>query len=398
MELPREWKEVKLGSIMNFKNGLNFSQDSNGKKLNFLGVGNFRNKKVISSESELDSIFISEFPDDDFLLKKDDLVFVRSNGSKELVGRCVKMNDSFSRTTFSGFCIRGRLESEVTSSDYLLYLIECGFLREKLKKESRGTNISNLNQDMLNNFEIVLPPLAEQKKIAETLSVWDSAIEKMEKLIGAKQSCFNNLLNELIYSPAKDEKWKSAKLGEISEMGSGGTPKSSVEEYYNGDILWVSIADMTEQGMYISDTAKKLTKAGIENSSAKIYPAGTVLYAMYASIGEVSIASVDMSSSQAILGIQVGKNLRNKYLYYFLVGQKDHIKLQGQSGTQSNLNAGMVRNFDIPLPSLNKQDEIVDFLDSNMRELSLLKQQLALCKKQKQGLMQKLLTGEWRVK
>lgn len=219
----------------------------------------------------------------------------------------------------------------------------------------------------------------------------------MEKLIGAKQGCFNNLLNELIYSPAKDGKWKLAKLGEISEMGSGGTPKSSVEEYYNGDILWVSIADMTEQGMYISDTAKKLTKAGIENSSAKIYPAGTVLYAMYASIGEVSIASVDMSSSQAILGIQVGKNLRNKYLYYFLVGQKDHIKLQGQSGTQSNLNAGMVRNFDIPLPSLNKQDEIVDFLDSNMRELSLLKQQLALYKKQKQGLMQKLLTGEWRV-
>lgn len=255
----------------------------------------------------------------------------------------------------------------------------------------------NITSHDVENFQIILPPLAEQKKIAETLSVWDSAIEKMEKLIGAKQGCFNNLLNELIYSPAKDGKWKLAKLGEISEMGSGGTPKSSVEEYYNGDILWVSIADMTEQGMYISDTAKKLTKAGIENSSAKIYPAGTVLYAMYASIGEVSIASVDMSSSQAILGIQVGKNLRNKYLYYFLVGQKDHIKLQGQSGTQSNLNAGMVRNFDIPLPSLNKQDEIVDFLDSNMRELSLLKQQLALYKKQKQGLMQKLLTGEWRV-
>ena len=181
-------------------------------------------------------------------------------------------------------------------------------------------------------------------------------------------------------------------------MSSGGTPKSSVEKYYNGDVLWVSIADMTEQGMYIKDTAKKLTKLGVENSAAKIYPKGTVLYAMYASIGEVSIAEKEMASSQAILGIQVSNKLVNKYLYYFLVGQKERIKLQGQAGTQSNLNAGMVKNLDIPLPSIKEQNRIIAVLDNGMNELSLLKQQLENYKRQKQGLMQKLLTGQWRVK
>ena len=90
--------------------------------------------------------------------------------------------------------------------------------------------------------------------------------------------------------------------------------------------------------------------------------------------------------------------LVNKYLYYFLVGQKERIKLQGQAGTQSNLNAGMVKNLDIPIPSIKEQNKIIAVLDNGMDELSLLKQQLENYKKQKQGLMQKLLTGQWRVK
>jgi len=88
----------------------------------------------------------------------------------------------------------------------------------------------------------------------------------------------------------------------------------------------------------------------------------------------------------------------NKYLYYFLAGQKERIKLQGQAGTQSNLNAGMVRDFDIPLPSISEQEKIVHFFDLFEKEIDVLKEQLDNYKKQKQGLMQKLLIGQWRVK
>lgn len=213
MTQPNGWKKVKLGQIMSFKNGLNFSQVSNGKELNFLGVANFKSRKFISSEAQLDKIYLADFPNDDYLLKTDDLVFVRSNGSKDLVGRCVKMNDTFSKTTFSGFCIRGRLSSSETTADYILHFIECGFLKDKLKRESRGTNISNLNQDILDDFDIMLPPIEEQKKIAATLSVWDSAIEKMEKLIEALEERYQSYVNEFFFENQNDK--QKLKMGDI---------------------------------------------------------------------------------------------------------------------------------------------------------------------------------------
>lgn len=394
MQLPNGWKEVKLGECFDIQLGKMLNESARKQEPQFPYIANVNVRWGALDLSTLSSMFFSEREKEKFALKKNDILMCEGGE----IGRCVVLKEDVQDVYYQKACHRLRAKNNLCDPWYLYFYMSYIVKSAKIIGLVGESSIAHLPVEKVEKILLTLPPLAEQKKIAETLSVWDSAIEKMEKLIESKQLCFYNLLNELIYCPAKEGVWQIAKLGDISEMCSGGTPKSSVDEYYNGDILWVSIADMTEQGMYIFDTAKKLTQAGIENSSAKVYPAGTVLYAMYASIGEVSIASVEMSSSQAILGIQVGETLRNKYLYYFLVGQKDRIKLQGQSGTQSNLNAGMVRNFDIPLPSLKKQDEIVELLDSSQKELSLLKQQLALYKKQKQGLMQKLLTGEWRVK
>src|SRR5690625_6110437 len=100
-------------------------------------------------------------------------------------------------------------------------------------------------------------------------------------------------------------------------------------------ILWVSIADTTKQGMCIASTEKYLTELGLENSSARIYPKDSVLYAMYASIGECSIAQVPLSSSQAILGIRPKSELNFEFLYFFLNSLKEKIKLQGQQDRKS---------------------------------------------------------------
>jgi type I restriction enzyme S subunit len=243
----------------------------------------------------------------------------------------------------------------------------------------------------------IIPPLPEQKTIVDLLFTWDEAIEKTERLIQVKEKRFKWLLHSLIGS-MKNEKWKKVQLKELCEMSSGGTPKSTVSEYFNGDILWVSIKDMTSQEKYIINTERKLTNLGIINSSAKIFPAGSVLYAMYASLGEVAIAAVDVSTSQAILGIQTKDSLFNEYLFFYLLSIKSKVKLQGQIGTQSNLNAQMVKSMRIPLPPLEEQKQIAETLSSAQQEINLLKQLVEKYKTQKRGLMQKMLTGEWRVK
>ena len=289
-------------------------------------------------------------------------------------------------TTFYIKCDRDVLDTK--------YLYEV--LRNmKLEEISMQSGVPGLNRSVAYLEKIPLPPLPEQKAISNILQTWDTAIEKTETLVAAKEKQFDWLRSRLINSSNASREI----LGTLANISSGGTPKSTVPEFYGGEIPWVSIADMTERGMWINSTDRTLTKAGLDNSSAKIYPPNTVLYAMYASIGECSIASVELSSSQAILGIRPDpEKLHFEYLYYYLNSLKERIKLLGQWGTQSNLNAGMVKEFKIPLPPLPEQKRIAETLNTARQEIGTLKTLVDQYRTQKRGLMQKLLTGKWRVK
>ncbi|MDA3885117.1 MAG: restriction endonuclease subunit S [Candidatus Delongbacteria bacterium] len=282
--------------------------------------------------------------------------------------------------------------------NFLSSYLNSWYGQKQITSYQSGGSREGLNFVQIGNLLVPNLKQQEQKAIADILSTWDSAIEKTEKLIVKKEKIFKWLLDELITKKAKKEGWKEVKLGDVCEMNSGGTPKSFVQEYYDGDILWISISDMTSSGMYIKDTQRKLTQLGIENSSAKIFPSYTVFFAMYASIGEVCISQLPASSSQAILGIIPNNDVTNHYLYYYLISIKDKIKRQGQIGTQSNINAQMVKKFKIPLPDIEIQNIIVLALNYAKIEIKNMNQILEKYQSQKRGLIQKLLTGKWRVK
>lgn len=142
---------------------------------------------------------------------------------------------------------------------------------------------------------------------------------------------------------------------------------------------------MTKRGALITATDRNLTEKGLLNSAAKIFPAGTVLYAIYASIGECSIAGIDLCSSQAILGIRPKKDLRNRYLYYFLTSKKEEVKKLGQQGTQANLNKGIVQDFKLPIPPLPEQTAIAEVLSEQDEELAALEARLAKTRALKQA-------------
>ena len=259
--------------------------------------------------------------------------------------------------------------------------------KAELDAQSTQNAQKNINLQVLKPLIIKTPPLEEQIQIAETLSTWDNAIQTTEKLLENSRQQKKALMQRLLNG--KD--WEKVKLGNVADMSSGGTPKSNIAEYYNGDILWVSIADMTTQGKYITRTEKTISKLGLENSSAKLYPENTILYAMYASIGECSIATKPITSSQAILGIRPKKELHFEYLYFYLSSLKDKMKLQGQQGTQSNLNSRMVKEFDILLPSFEEQQKIAEILSTADQEIETLQRKLECLKLEKGALMQRLL-------
>ena len=181
VENEKGWEVKKLGEIGEFKNGLNFSKDENGHSIKFLGVSDFQNKKSIASD-QLDCISLSECVQEDYLLKTGDIVFVRSNGKKELIGRSVKMYIT-EPTTYSGFCIRCRITDEKVDKDYIAILLKTPIIRQFMTNSGRGCNISNLNQKILNSIPTILPPLPLQRLFAQRIEQIEREKSEVQKSI-----------------------------------------------------------------------------------------------------------------------------------------------------------------------------------------------------------------------
>ena len=175
-----KFKEINLGSISDFKNGLNYSRNSLGELINIVGVGDFQNR-FSPDVASLEKIQIEGNLSDDYLLKTNDIFVVRSNGSANLVGRFLFIDNLKTKTSFSGFTIRIRVENENINSKFLCHYLKTDFVRNKIITDSSGSNIKSLNQTLLSNIKIPLPPLSEQQKIV-------SEIEKIEEKIKALET------------------------------------------------------------------------------------------------------------------------------------------------------------------------------------------------------------------
>ncbi|WP_103630389.1 restriction endonuclease subunit S [Campylobacter concisus] len=213
-----------------------------------------------------------------------------------------------------------------------------------------------------------------------------------------KKALMQNLLIAKVRFPEFKDEWRETKLKDICiKMRSGGTPKSTNKKFYNGNIPFVKINDMTLAGKYIYDTQTKITEEGLENSSAWLVPKNSLIYSMYASFGFVSINKIEVATSQAMMCIVPNlSKVALEYLYYFLDDFQKNVCSFVETGAQGNLNAEIVKNFKIKLPNLKEQQKIAEVLTASDDEINLLNLKLENLKKQKQGLMQKLLSGKVR--
>lgn len=174
---PKEWDLFSLLELGDCKNGMNFHKDETGAKLKYLGVGDFQDKAIINNIKSLDSISLNEMPKPEYLLKDGDIVFVRSNGSKELVGRCLVIYPGDIPTTYSGFCIRWRRKTNLIIPSYLVFALRCESAR--LRTVGRGANIQNLNQQILGQLNMPVPPL----NLQEQFSTFVRDIDKSKLLV-----------------------------------------------------------------------------------------------------------------------------------------------------------------------------------------------------------------------
>jgi len=162
--------------------------------------------------------------------------------------------------------------------------------------------------------------------------------------------------------------WEYKTLGEVAKWGSGGTPRAGTLSYYDGEIPWAIIGDLNDS--YVSQTARNITKKGLEESSAKMVPVGAVLIAMYGSIGKLGINTIPMATNQAIaFAIPKIDLVLQKYLFYYLRSQREVFLWSGKGATQQNISQTLLKAWKIPLPPIPEQQEIVEILEDHLTRL-----------------------------
>lgn len=188
------------------------------------------------------------------------------------------------------------------------------------------------------------------------------------------------------------EGWKIKSIEEIAKTTSGGTPSRTNKSYYNGNILWVKSGDLDDN--FISDTEEKITEDAVKNSSAKLFPIGTVLMAMYgATVGKTAILKVPATTNQAVCGIIPNpEECNNEFLRFQLMFKREDFLKQRYGGAQPNISQTIIKNFEILLPPLPEQRKIAYVLSTVQKAIEQQDKLIRTTTELKKALMQKLFT------
>jgi type I restriction enzyme, S subunit len=273
---------------------------------------------------------------------------------------------------------------------------ELKFIYELMKL--MNFQIANHKRHYISQYQelsIVVPPIKEQKKIAGILSSIDEEINIIENIINTDEKLKTGLMQSLF-----EGNWPYKKINEIATVLTGGTPRTSTKEFWNGSINWMSSGEVNLRR--VKNTEKKITQKGLEGSNATILPIGTVMVALAGqgkTRGKVAILEIETTCNQSLAGIITDKeSVFNEFLFYNLENRYQELRnISGGEG-RTGLNLKLIKNFKIPVPPLNLQKKIATALasiDERITKNLLLKENFLRLKK---GLVSDLLSGKVRTK
>lgn len=395
--VPMDWNALPIGKVTTLcQYGLSIAVHPEGE-IPILGMKDILNGVINLQDLACTSVDESDI--EKFCLKRGDILLNRTN-SYDLVGK-TGIFDSDELVVFASYLVRFQFDQKIIIPEFVNYCLNSYLGKQCLKRlATKGVSQANINPTIFREkFILPVPSLSEQKKIAEILRTWDEAIALTKKTIAAKQKLKKNL-SEKVFSGFLNisntfDEWRSERLGNISETFSGGTPSRSHTSYFEGNIPWIKSGEINQEIIFSAE--EFISDEGFNNSSAKIIEPETILIAMYgATAGKIAVSKIRAAINQAILAVVPKSEIDRDFLYYFLKHRMDEIIRKVQGG-QPNLNSKIIKETKILLPPFTEQVEIgklLSLLDSETRSLERLQN---LFEFQKQGLMQKLLTGKWRV-
>jgi len=340
-----------------------------------------------------------------YQLRPGDILFARigaTTGKTFLVRDCPD-------AIYASYLIRVR--AHAVDPAFLYYFCNSEMYWHQINAHKSDKLKGGISGSLLAQIRHCSPPLDEQRAMAAVLSKILVAVELQDKIVATlkelKAATMAKLFHEgLCGEPLKQteigeipESWQIVRLGDYCRISSGGTPARDVPEYWNGDIPWVKTTEIDYRP--ITGTDERITKAGLQNSSAKLFPRGTLLMAMYGqgiTRGKVALLEIEAATNQACAALSPDERLDSGYLYAFCASAYNRIRELGHGANQKNLSADIIREIRLPVPSnLEEQREIYGAVRTIESRLQLAAHGMDALKSLFSSMLHLLMTGEIRL-
>jgi type I restriction enzyme S subunit len=281
-----------------------------------------------------------------------------------------------------------------------------------LSGEHAKTTLPSLQRPDLENYSLPLPPLPEQRRIAHVLNTIQREIAAQDALIAAAREVKRSLMGRLFtYGPGVEpaptketeigempEHWEVVRLSDVVEIVAGGTPSRKKPEYWGGGIPWVKTGEVKYN--IITHTEENITQEGLDNSSARLIPAGTLLMAMYGqgvTRGKVAILGIDAAVNQACAAMFVTEAVTTDFLFHFFSFSYERIRNLGHGAHQKNLSATLLNSVQITLPPISEQRGIAHFLAAIDHKIAAEEERKAALQALFKSMLHQLMTGQLRL-
>ena len=363
--IPKGWKMTILGEVAEIKGGKRLPM---GKTLvtqrtehPYIRITDIENNKIKKSQLQFvtDDVFSSISR---YIVNSGDVI-VSIVGS---IGFVAQIDDDLDKASLTENCVKF-VNLKNLESRFLYYFLTSKSGQNEIERNTVGAVQKKLPIYGVQNIQFFLPQLPEQQAIAAVLSSLDDKIELLREQNKTLEATAQAIFKEWFVNfnfPGATGKMIDSEIGEIPEgwrvgeikdlckkLASGGTPATIKKDYYDGDIDWFSTKELQDNFIFESD--KKITKTGLESSSAKVFPKGSVVMAIYAAptVGRLGILGKEATFNQAACGFVANEEIAsNEYIYLLLLSLRDDFNRLANGAAQQNLNVGLVKNFTIIIP------------------------------------------------
>ena len=355
-----EWKKVKLGDVFDLQMGKTPLRENklywDKGEYHWISISdmNFSEKYISSTKEKITELAV----------KKSGIKIIPKNtvimSFKLSIGKVKIVNeDIYSNEAIMAFIPK---TNNFIDENFLYYSLKGVRWNEGINKAVKGLT---LNKALISQKEIFLPNLAIQQEIASNLDSIADFLDLRRKQLNYLKELNKSLFTKIFGDPLLNDKkeWNFFKIKDIGKIISGSTPSTNIPEYWNGEYLWITPAELNDDSFIINSTNRKLTYLGVKTSSLIELPIGTVLLSSRAPIGKVAIVGENMFCNQGFKNIIPNETINSIYLYYVFKEKKEYLNFLGRGATFKELSKEIVENISIKVPPIELQNKFAERIE-----------------------------------